>query len=153
MKSFLLGPVRSALARLKKLERDPRLNSSTVQWLYWASHGAHVKQFEQLMDILEAVRTRALSSSERGLLIDALAVGHTNITPSRVEWTFKYAPKKVREAALSHVNLERLQDSIEEAVIAATPLDPSTSANYDQLWRGFSSKALKHPDAYKWSIS
>lgn len=149
---FNVDNIQASRKRLASLERDDRLPSTTAQWLYWAAHGSYSKKFDQLLVILKECKNRPLSVSETGLLIDALAVGSTNITPARVEWTFKFAPRKVRHAAANHIDLNNLQDTVEEAVIGATPLDPSDKQYYDPLWRRFKSSLLKDPNAYKWSM-
>jgi hypothetical protein len=149
-----LDAVNSARDRLKAKERDPRLVSDTAQWLYWASHKHHVGKFNKLIDILKVMKKRPLTWSEHSLLLDALAVGHTNITPYRVEWVFKYAPKRARQIAINHIDYNRLQPSVEEAVIACNPTDPSQGQAYSDLWRNFKVKPyLKNDNAFDWSLS
>jgi len=144
--------VTAAIDGLNKRERSADLPSDTVQWLYWAAHPAFSSRFDDLLKVIEVCGTRALTSTERQTLIDGLAVGRTNFTPSRVDWAFRYAPPSVRKAIQSHVDLGNLQRTVEEAIVAATPFDPSSESYYKSLWVGFKGSLSKEKNAFKWSL-
>jgi hypothetical protein len=109
-----------------------------------------LRKFDALLRVLEVAEDRKLTRSETGLIKDALAIGVTNVTPDRVEWTFRYAPKQIRYTAANLFDPERVIDSVELATLAATPFDPSSDEYYSQLWTGFKGSLVRKSDAYNW---
>lgn len=151
-KSFKASTLRALKAVRDRLARRERYVGATnaPQWLFWAMHAKYLNKFERMNELLELASERPLTKSEVGLIKDGLAIGVTNVTPDRVEWTYKWAPKEQRLLAMSLFDPERPIDSVELGVLAATPFDPSSDEYYTRLWTGFEGSLTKDSEAYRW---
>ena len=139
----------NAVEKLAIKERSGS-NEDSAQWFFWLKRKGGLQKLDKLVEILQSAKRRSLTASELGFLKDALAIGRTNITPDRVQWTLKYSPSKVRSAVNEAFVSDNSVRGLEKAVLLATPLNPASDEWYSSLWTSFNTRLLKHPDAYGW---